>query len=105
MRNARNAPPAWAAGLVAAAAGRRASDVPAVVVDLGDRAGLLRPLPQGPVCVQCHGPSERLSPELRDLLAGAYPGDEAVGFVEGDLRGLRLGRGPRGLRIAPSVSR
>lgn len=40
------------------------------------------------LCVNCHGPEDRLSPAVRQALAGRYPGDRATGYVEGDIRGL-----------------
>jgi hypothetical protein len=88
LRNAANAPPAWAAPLVAAAAGKKAAEVKAVAVDLGDRIGLLRPIPTGQGCLRCHGPAESLTPGVRDALARGYPADQATGFAEGDLRGF-----------------
>ena len=88
LRNPSNAAPPWAARFVADAAGKKAPAVAPVVVDLGDRIGLLRPIPQGVTCGQCHGPADQLSAPLRDFLKGAYPHDRAVGFREGDLRGF-----------------
>jgi cytochrome c1 len=86
LRNPGNAAPAWAAPLVAAAAGRKAADTEAVAVDLGDHVGLLRPIPTAAPCLQCHGAPE-LAPEVEAFLNAAYPDDRAVGFEEGDLRG------------------
>ena len=36
-------------------------------------------------CLTCHG--SHLLPEVRDAIAGRYPGDRATGFAIGDLRG------------------
>ena len=48
----------------------------------------LRPiLFPGGICSGCHGPIEKLSAEVRALLAERYPDDRAVGFEAGDLRG------------------
>jgi mono/diheme cytochrome c family protein len=88
LRNAANAPPAWAAPYVAAAAGKKAAEVKPVAVDLGDRIGLLRPIPTGQGCLRCHGPAEGLTPGVRDALSRGYPADQATGFAEGDLRGF-----------------
>ncbi|MFZ5470127.1 MAG: c-type heme family protein [Myxococcota bacterium] len=88
LRNPKNAPRAWARPFVEAAAGKKASEVDAVAVDLGDRVGVLRPIPVGAVCTQCHGNPAGFSPALSGLLREAYPQDEAVGFSEGDLRGF-----------------
>jgi hypothetical protein len=41
----------------------------------------------GAPCLTCHGAVETQAPELRLALQAAYPGDEAVGYREGELRG------------------
>jgi Protein of unknown function (DUF3365) len=86
VRNPTNRPRGWAAGLVAAHAGRRSRDVEGFAVDLGDRVGLLRPMVQQHTCAGCHGPVEQLSPTVRKLLAERYPNDRAIGFDEGEIR-------------------
>ncbi|HTP53334.1 MAG TPA: DUF3365 domain-containing protein [Anaeromyxobacteraceae bacterium] len=87
-RNPGNAPPPWASVTVAAADGKRAEDVRPVAFDLGDRVGLLRPIAVGAPCLACHGPRATLAPEVRDVLAKAYPADRAVDYATGDLRGF-----------------
>jgi len=44
-------------------------------------------IPMGASCLACHGAVETQAPELRRALQAAYPGDEAVGYREGELRG------------------
>jgi hypothetical protein len=75
------------------------------IVDLGDRVGVLRPIGTAGVCLQCHGPVSRLSPDVLAYLAQAYPDDRAVGFEEGDLRGFAWAEAPVGMPTAPSASR
>jgi uncharacterized protein DUF3365 len=87
LRNPSNAPRPWAAALVKANAGRRMRDVDGFAVDLGDRVGVLRPIAQARTCLSCHGPVERITPAMRQLLAEKYPADRAVGFEEGQVRG------------------
>ena len=87
LRSPTNAPRPWAAPIVAAHAGRRARDVEGFVVDLGDKIGVLRPIAERPVCASCHGPADRLSPAVRDVLSDRYPADKALGFAEGEIRG------------------
>ncbi|HEU4693879.1 MAG TPA: DUF3365 domain-containing protein [Vicinamibacterales bacterium] len=87
LRNPTNRPKEWAAGLVAAHAGRRARDVDGFAVDLGDRIGVLRPMVATQTCATCHGPVERMTPEVRRRIAERYPSDRAVGFAEGEIRG------------------
>lgn len=87
LRNPRNAPRPWAAGVVARSAGVPARDAGAFAVDLGDRVGLLRPIVQQPLCAACHGRVETMAPAVKAELQRRYPEDRAVGFDAGDLRG------------------
>lgn len=41
----------------------------------------------GPLCLNCHGKPEQLSPSVRDKLSELYPHDAATGYEAGDLRG------------------
>jgi hypothetical protein len=95
LRNPRNTPPPWVRAEVAAAAGKQATDVQARVFDLGDRVGLLRPIPTMALCTTCHGAPEQMAPELLATLRTAYPDDQATGFREGDLRGFVWAEAPR----------
>lgn len=47
----------------------------------------MRPLTVASVCINCHGPKETMTPEVKRMLAERYPEDRATGFQEGDLRG------------------
>lgn len=47
----------------------------------------LRPITLKPLCLQCHGASTELAPEVRSVLGERYPEDEATGYQAGDLRG------------------
>lgn len=87
LRNPTNAPRAWAAPIVARHAGKPIAGVDGVVVDLGDRVGLLRPIGFRAACAACHGPRDRLAPAVVKELGERYPTDQAVGFDEGDIRG------------------
>ncbi len=88
LRNPKNAAPSWAAASVAAASGKKAAEVRRVVVDLGDRVGVLRPIPVAQACTNCHGPPDGIPPEVKRTLAAAYPDDRATGYAEGDHRGF-----------------
>jgi hypothetical protein len=87
LRNPTNLPPSWAAALVKANAGRLARDVDGFAVDLGTKVGVLRPIVQQPMCAGCHGPDDRISPEVRAVLADRYPQDRARDFTNGEIRG------------------
>lgn len=96
LRNPKNAPREWVKPWLEAWADKPAQTLKPVVVDLGEeRIGLLRPIPMAGLCSGCHGPSESLSPEVKTLLAQAYPEDKAVGFKPGELRGVFWAEVPR----------
>ncbi len=88
LRNPANVPPPWAEATVAAAGGKKATEVSPRVVDLGDRVGVLRPIAVAQACTRCHGGPDSLAPGVAAELATAYPRDRAVGYVEGDHRGF-----------------
>jgi Protein of unknown function (DUF3365) len=88
LRNGGNAPPAWAAATVEAARGLPASKVAPAYFDLGDRIGVLQPIPTGALCLTCHGAPGALDPKVAAEIASRYPEDRAVDFAEGDLRGF-----------------
>jgi hypothetical protein len=88
LRGGATAPRAWIAPLIEEVHSRRAADVPAVAVDLGDRVGLLRPIALTSACLSCHGPAERVAPEVKAVADGRNASDGATGFSEGDLRGF-----------------
>ncbi len=47
-----------------------------------------RPITVAAGCVTCHGPADNIAPSIRSVLAERYPEDMAVGYAEGDLRGV-----------------
>jgi hypothetical protein len=87
LRNAANAPRAWAAPLVRANTGRVARENDGFAVDLGAAVGVLRPIVTQPMCASCHGPADKIAPAVAAALKRRYPDDRAVGFAEGDIRG------------------
>jgi hypothetical protein len=40
-----------------------------------------------PLCLNCHGTPEKLNPAALAVIRKTYPGDKAVGYKEGQLRG------------------
>jgi hypothetical protein len=95
LRNPVNAPRPWAADIVKMSAGSRADAVTLRVVDLGDWFGVLRPIGTGDLCTRCHGEAGAVRTSIGGVLAAAYPGDEAVGFKTGDLRGWMWAEVPK----------
>jgi hypothetical protein len=59
------------------------------IIDEGGQKYLryMRPLVALPLCINCHGPKEKISADVKLILAEKYPEDRATGFLVGDLRG------------------
>ena len=95
LRNRDNEPRDWVRPHIEGAAGKKAGDVGSLVVDLGTRVGVLRPITMGRICLACHGAEESIAPDVALVLRAAYPGDRAVGFAEGDLRGYFWAEAPK----------
>ena len=56
------------------------------VVKVGDTTRIYKPLVTKPVCLKCHGSD--LAPKIAEAIKSAYPQDKAIGFKEGELRGV-----------------
>jgi len=54
----------------------------------GDSVRYYRPLLVAEFCTVCHGAAGALDAGVVEALASRYPSDEAVGYAEGDFRGL-----------------
>ena len=87
LRNPTNAPPAWAAAIVARYPNQPAKGLDGFAVDLGGRVGVLRPIREQAICAPCHGPEPLLDSRVQEVLKDRYPSDRATGFNAGDLRG------------------
>lgn len=53
----------------------------------GSVARVLEPIVVEKGCLPCHGAADKLGPGVRAALDARYPGDAAIGYAEGDLRG------------------
>ncbi len=47
-----------------------------------------KPMKVKAICLNCHGPSEKINPETLQEIKKLYPDDKAVEYKEGDFRGL-----------------
>jgi len=47
----------------------------------------LKPIIIQPECLNCHGSESDMMPEVKELIAQNYPGDKALDYKAGDLRG------------------
>lgn len=87
LRNPANTAPAWVAPLLAelesAPADKRG---PREVKLPNGGLGYVEPLVTQPLCLACHGPT--LAPDVKAAVAAKYPQDKAIGYREGDVRGL-----------------
>lgn len=82
LRNAANVAPDWAGPYVA----EMAAD-PTYVAGPKGELGALLPIKLKAECQMCHGPAEEIDEAVMAAISETYPDDQAVGFVEGDLRG------------------
>lgn len=87
LRSPLNAPRPWAAPIVQRYAGQKAAGVDGFAVDLGDRVGVMRPIPHRATCSGCHGRADKFSQAVKADLKDRYPADRATGFSEGEVRG------------------
>lgn len=88
LRNPANAAPDWVKPLLGNGKARPAAELEPVVVDLGDRVGVVRPISVYANCLDCHGSATRVPSRVRSALSAAYPSDRALDYAEGDLRGF-----------------
>lgn len=87
LRNPKNTAPAWVAPLLAELEAAPADKRGPRELKLPDGGlGYVEPLNTAPLCLACHGAP--LAPEVQAAIAAKYPTDKAVGFKEGDLRGV-----------------
>jgi len=54
----------------------------------------MRALPTQQLCVQCHGPADKLGPGVAARLAQLYPNDRGTGYAVGQIRGAMTLRQP-----------
>lgn len=92
LRNPKNSPDEWERrvleGLQAGGKARIERGVSEVVEVNGVRLfRYMRPLYVDKVCLTCHGNKEDMDKEVRKFIEAQYPGDQALGYREGDLRG------------------
>ena len=53
----------------------------------GKEARYMKALPVQQVCLACHGPADKLTPEVSAKLRALYPEDKGVGYNIGQIRG------------------
>ncbi len=101
-RNPKGVPDEWETQALAAlekrlAAGEKPEtlDMHAVVPSAnGSEFRYAKALVTQPLCLNCHGDPDKMSPDVKARLAAEYPGDKAVGYSAGMIRGLLSIRNP-----------
>jgi hypothetical protein len=89
LRNPSNAPQEWMKPLLEYFSGKgKVGKAEAFkIVKLADnKYGYVEPLYMQPLCMTCHG--TKLEPDVQAEVTKRYPADKAVGYQEGDFRGL-----------------
>jgi hypothetical protein len=101
-RNPKGVPDEWETQALAAlekrlAAGEKPEtlDMHAVVPSAnGSEFRYAKALVTQPLCLNCHGDPDKMSPDVKARLAAEYPGDKAVGYSAGMIRGVLSIRKP-----------
>jgi hypothetical protein len=96
LRNEANVAPGWADPYVA-----DLTDDPTYVAGPNGELGALLPIKLRAECQMCHGPVDGIDEGIMAAISEAYPDDQALGFIEGDLRGWFWVEAPPG---EPEVS-
>lgn len=86
LRNPANAGPAWARPVLDDYLAKPADRAGRVVGVSEGRVGYVEPIVTQAPCLLCHG--QTIAPDVAATIAELYPADRAVGFREGDLRGV-----------------
>ncbi len=69
-----------------AAADKKLTPKNIIKIEDGNFTRYYKPLLAADVCLKCHG--ENVSDELKEAIKKAYPNDKAMGFKNGDFRGV-----------------
>jgi Protein of unknown function (DUF3365) len=97
VRNPANSPDAAEKALLEKLAGMQKSDDPLpqeVTLFSETESGKVRtlryykPVMMQAPCVGCHGTPDKISAEVKKALVARYPKDKAVGYKEGEVRGI-----------------
>lgn len=54
---------------------------------IGNEYRYVKALPVMPLCLNCHGPADKLNPDVKAALSQHYPNDRATGYSPGQIRG------------------
>ena len=95
---ARAIPDDWEKAALADFDKRAAAGEPPAQLEKGETVGseyrYVKALPVQPLCLNCHGPVDQLSPAVKSVLGEHYPNDRATGYSVGQIRGAISVRKP-----------
>lgn len=95
---ARATPDAWEKTALEDFDKRAAAGEPPAQLEKGAQVGneyrYVKALPVQQLCLSCHGPSDQISPAVKDALGTHYPNDRATGYSVGQIRGAISVRKP-----------
>jgi hypothetical protein len=86
LRNPANAPPDWVEPILQTYLADSTDQEPRTATLSDGRAGYAEPIATQGLCLVCHG--DALAPGVAEQIRELYPEDRAVGFREGELRGV-----------------
>ena len=71
----------------------RGESLPPLLIQKVEESGKIyfvyyKPLKAGSLCLACHGDTENMGAQLKSALQELYPHDKAIGYKEGDFRGV-----------------
>ncbi|MBK8705186.1 MAG: DUF3365 domain-containing protein [Saprospiraceae bacterium] len=92
VRNTANAPTPWEKEILMqyeAQAQQNAALQPIVKALNDNEVAFAAPITVLPLCMKCHGkPGETMNTADHEAIKKTYPADQAIGYAEGDLRGM-----------------
>ena len=95
---ARATPDAWEKAALEDFDKRAAAGESPAQLEKGEKVGneyrYVKALPVQPLCLQCHGPADQISPAVKSVLGTHYPNDHATGYSVGQIRGAISVRKP-----------
>lgn len=96
--DARAVPDAWEKAALEDFDKRAAAGEPPAQLEKGEKIDneyrYVKALPVQPLCLNCHGPADQLSPAVKSALGQHYPNDRATGYSVGQIRGAISVRKP-----------
>lgn len=96
--DARAIPDAWEKAALEDFDKRAAAGEPPAQLEKGEKVDneyrYVKALPVQPLCLNCHGPADQLTPAVKSALGQHYPNDRATGYSVGQIRGAISVRKP-----------